>query len=249
MNLKLLIPVGLLALCIGLVIHLPAPVASGWVETQIPGLRLTGVSGDVFTGRAQYVGINDITLEDVRWQFSPMGLLLGRADINLKMSTDTGSVSADVSHSVLGNTRLQNVNGNASLSWLGGLAGYRFVPMDGLLNLQDVSADIEAQNLLHAKGQAVINNANWLLFKPPITFGSFKAALGSKGEVNSLEVIDSDGPLQVQGGVRMGANRGYVVDIRMRARAGADQRLKKILDQLGKADTEGWYKIDERGRL
>ncbi len=44
-------------------------------------------------------------------------------------------------------------------------------------------------------------------------------------------------------------NRRYDLDVKLRARAGADGRLKQILQQLGKPDSEGWYHIRERGAL
>jgi len=249
MNLKLLIPAGIVALLVGMVAHLPAPVAASWVQSQVPGLRLTGVSGSALKGRVQYVGMNEITLEDVHWQLSPLSLLTGRADVNLRISTDTGNISGDFSQSLFGNTHIENLNGSASLGWLGGLAGYRFVPLDGLLSLQDVEADLEKQLLTSATGQVLINNANWLLLKPPVNFGNINGTINSDGKTNSLQILDSDGPLKVEGSAQLVNNNAYTVNMRVRARAGADDRLKKLLEQLGKSDTEGWYQIQERGRL
>lgn len=249
MNLKLLITAGLIALLIGLIVRLPAPVAAGWVESQVPGLRLTGVSGTALAGRVQYLGFNEVTLENVRWQMAPLALLAGQVRAALQVSTDAGSISGDFSHSLFGNTRVQNLNGSASLAWLGGLAGYRFVPLDGLLRLQDVAADLEAQNLAHAQGQVLINNAIWLLMNPPVGFGNFSAAIESHEQGYGLQVNDSDGPLAVEGGARLANNNSYTVDIRVRARAGADARLKKLLSQLGRPDASGWYRLKERGNL
>ena len=249
MNLKLLIPAGLLALLIGLVIYLPAPVAAGWVQNQVDGLRLTGVSGSAFEGRVQYLGFNEVTLENVRWKLSPLALLTGRAAANLQINTDTGSISGDVTHSLLGNTQLQNLNGSASISWIGALAGYRFVPLDGLLSIQDGAAVVEDQILTHADGEVLLNNANWLLLKPAISFGNFRAGLTSDGQTSGLEILDSDGPLDTQGSAQLINNKNYQVDLRVRARAGADERLKKLLSQLGRPDAQGWYRIQERGNL
>lgn len=249
MNLKLLIPVGLIALAIGLITNLPAPVAAGWVESQVPGLRSTGVSGSAFEGRAQYLGMNEVTLENVSWQLSPLALLTGHAKATLKLSTDTGSLSGDFSHSLLGHTQIKNLNGDASIGWIAGLAGYRFVPMDGLLSLQDVEADLENQLLVSAQGRVLLNSANWLLFKPPVTFGNFTAEINSDGENNTLQVLDSDGPLDVQGGAQLVNNKNYSANLQVRARAGADQRLKDLLKQLGNPDAQGWYRINERGQL
>lgn len=249
MNLKLLIPAGLIALLVGLILYLPAPVAAGWVQAQVPGLRLTGVSGSVFSGRVQYVGLNDVTLENISWEFSPVSLLLGRADINLKTATDTGSISGDFSHNIFGQTHVQNLNGSASLAWLARLAGYRFVPLDGLLTIHDLDATIKGQKIADGKGQISLENANWLLVNPPIIFGNFTAAVSSDGKTSAVKILNSDGPLKADGGAQLTGNNHYQANLRVRARAGTDKRLKKLLTQLGKPDAQGWYRINEQGNL
>lgn len=249
MNLKLLIPAGLISLLLGLIIYLPAPVAAGWVQSQVPGLRLTGVSGSVFAGRMQYASLNDVTLENVSWQLSPGSLLLGRANVKLKTATDTGHISGDFSRNIFGQTYVQNLNGSASISWLGGFAGYRFLPMDGLLTLHDLDASIKGQKITHGEGKVSLENANWLLIKPAIVFGDFTAAVSSDGETNAIKILNSEGPLKADGGAQLTNNNRYQANLRVRARAGADKRLIKLLTQLGKADAQGWYHISERGSL
>ncbi|WP_353175768.1 MULTISPECIES: type II secretion system protein N [unclassified Salinisphaera] len=241
--------IGLVAFVIGLLAFLPARVAAGWAEQMGP-IAMGGVTGTLFAGRASYISGPDGAIENVAWTLEPASLLLGRVSARLQIDSDLGGFDADISRSLFGQTTIENVSGSASAGWLAKLGGYTFLPL---------SADVRV-NIDHAvfddtlafdalDGQISLANTRWQLFNPPVPLGQFTAALARADDGLGLTMVESEGPLAIDGGLTLDESRRYRLDVRLRARAGADERLPQMLDQLGRADADGWHTIREQGRL
>ncbi|MBS63495.1 type II secretion system protein N [Salinisphaera sp.] len=241
--------IGLVAFVIGLVAFLPARVAAGWAEQMGP-ISMGGVSGTLFDGRASYISGPDGAIENVSWQLEPASLLLARISARLQIDSDLSGFDADVSRSLFGQTTIRNVSGSASAGWLAKLGGYTFLPLSGdvRVNIDEAVFDDELQFDALA-GQISLVNTRWQLFNPPVPLGRFTAALAQSEQGLRATVVESDGPLAIDGGLTLDATRRYLLDVRLRARAGADERLPQMLDQLGRADADGWHPIREQGRL
>lgn len=252
MNVKVirLVIVGVVAFAIGLVTFLPARVAANWVQSSTP-VKLGGVTGTLFHGEAGYASLPGGGVENLRWTLHPAALLLGRASVHLSFNSDLDGFSADVSRSLIsGSTDVSNATGSATAGWLAKLAGYTFLPLSGRiqLNINDARFD-DALKVSALDGQITLSKARWELLNPAIELGKVQTALDHTDTGLRARVIDSQGPLAVKGHATLADNQTYAADIQLRARAGADDRLKKLLAQIGKADSEGWYRIRQRGRL
>lgn len=241
--------IGLVAFVIGLVAFLPARVAAGWAEQMGP-ISIGGVTGTVFDGRASYVSGPGGAIENLSWQLNPAALLIGRASADLDIDSDLGGFSAHVSRSLFGQTTVENVIGSASAGWLAKLGGYTFLPLSG-----DVRVDIreavfdDALQFEALDGEIRLANTRWQLFNPPVPLGRFTTALRRAEDGIALTLAESEGPLALDGQLRIDQTRRYRMDVRMRARAGADERLAPMLEQLGKPGPDGWHRVTEQGRL
>ncbi|MES1925496.1 type II secretion system protein N [Salinisphaera sp. T31B1] len=241
--------IGLVVFAIGLVIFLPARVAAGWAERMVP-VKLGGVTGTVFDGRAAYASGPGGAVEGLEWTLRPTRLLLGRLSADISVDSDLGGFSGRASRSLFGTTQLSDITGRASAGWLARLGGYTFLPIAG-----DIAVDIDQASFddrldfSALAGRIGMANTRWELFNPPVDLGQFTTALDRGDDGIRLAIVDSDGPLAIEGQVRIDSQRRYVLDVRLRARAGADQRLEQMLDQLGKADAQGWHRVREQGRL
>lgn len=241
--------IGLIAFTIGLVAFLPARVAAGWAERMAP-VTLGGVTGTVFDGHAAYASGPGGAVEDLDWQLHPAALLLGRARADVEIASDLDGFTAEVSRSLFGTTRLDNVTGSASAGWLAKLGGYTFLPISGDVGIDIDEAEFNDNLVFDAlAGQIRLNNTRWQLFNPPVDLGRFTTAMQRDDSGVRVAIVDSEGPLAIDGQITIDPKRNYVLDVRLRARAGADKRLDQMLDQLGRADTEGWHRVSEKGRL
>lgn len=251
MSWKSLLPIGLLALVIGLIAFLPARVAATWLEANTPDITLSGVSGTLLDGHAQYLVTQGRVVEDVHWSLRPAKLLTGRFAALVQVSTDLGDISGTVAYTFWGDKQLSNIHGSASLGWLAKRAGYAFVPITG-----DLRVDIDSVSLSErwvptaVVGQVQVANVYWQLMRPPLQIGSYSARLGhSEGQLK-LTLTDSKGPLAIDGSaVFLPSSHTYTVEAQLRARAGADDRLKNLLGVLGQTDNGGWHNIRQHGQL
>ncbi|KEZ79034.1 type II secretion system protein N [Salinisphaera hydrothermalis] len=241
--------VGVVAFVVGLVTYLPASLVAGWVADDTP-VHLQGVSGTLLDGQAAYASLPNGALNNVRWNVHPMTFLLGRVSATVRADSDLGHIEGQIHRSIFGRNTLDNVQGEATIGWLSGLAGYTFVPVSGRIGLDldhvtfDDNLDVSALD-----GTIQLTNSRWELLNPPLKLGRFEAKLDRGDQGIQARILDSTGPLALTGDVQLSDNRRYDLNVKLRARAGADDRLKQILQQIGQPDSQGWYHIQERGSL
>lgn len=250
MSAKWLIAAGLFGLAVGLLARLPAPIAAGWLESALPALSVSGVSGSVWEGRAARALYRDIPLLDVQWSLAPWALLTGSVAATVSTATDAGRLQATVSRGLDGALVVTDAYGVASLAWLARRAGYTFVPISGQIRLALERAVIAPDGNVQAlAGQLTARALHWDLLKPSPLLGTFTAALTGEAGALRAQIVASEGPIALDGSAALSPAGVYRLDLRLRARENADPRLVELLTELGQADPEGWYRIAEQGRL
>ena len=93
------IVIGVIIYLVFLLVYLPA----NWLVSIAPlpnNVAISGAEGTLWQGQASLVTIDQRQIEQVSWQLSPWGLLVGKADIDFK----------------IGN-RATPVSGKGSISW------------------------------------------------------------------------------------------------------------------------------------
>lgn len=241
--------IGLIAFIVGLIAFLPARVAAGWAEQAAP-LSFGGVTGTVFHGRASYVSGPGGAVENLDWTVHPAALLLGRLSADLEINSDLGGFSAQASRSLFGQTTLKNITGSASAGWLAKLGGYTFLPLSADVRVDIGEASFDDDLRFDAlSGEIRVANTRWELFNPPVPLGRFTTALSAAEDGVRATIKESQGPLALDGQLSTDETRRYQMDVRLRARAGADERLGQMLEQLGPAGPDGWHRVREKGRL
>ncbi|WP_348761259.1 type II secretion system protein N [uncultured Salinisphaera sp.] len=242
--------IGGLFFVIGLIIYLPASLVTGWVADDSE-LRFDGVTGTLLSGKAAYVALPAGGVDNVAWDIHPAALLLARITADVSADTDLSGVTATLGYTLLGNTYIRALTGDASIGWLAQMAGYTFVPAAGRVGVSldalDLDGDMQVRGLV---GRVNVSGVRYELMKPAIELGQFQADL-SRTDNDALRaaLVDSQGPLALTGNVDLTDQSRYTLDVRLRARAGADERLTRLLTQLGQTDEAGWYHITEQGRL
>lgn len=241
--------VGLVAFLVGLITYLPATLVAGWVADKTP-VKLAGVSGTLLNGQAAYASLPNGSLDNLDWTIHPSALLLGGVSADVHAKSDLGDLSGRVHRSLLGYNTLDDVHGEATIGWLADLAGYTFVPISGRVHLDlDHLAFNDDLHVSALSGTVQLTNSRWELFNPPLQLGRFEAKLERGDDGIESRIVDSPGPLALTGQAALSDSQRYDLDVRLRARAGADSRLKQALEQLGRPDSDGWYHVRERGSL
>lgn len=250
MSWKTLLPIGIAAFIVGIVVFFPARVAAGWIESAVPDVTLGGVSGTLLDGRARYAAGPGAAVEDLRWTLHPGALLTGRISADISIDSDISGFSGTVARTFWGTTTISDVQGAASLGWLAKLAGYTFLPLSANLDATVDTLSLDDNLTISAlEGRLQLSNTRWQLVRPPLQLGRFAAVVEQTENGLRLVMAESDGPLAIDGQAQLDASNRFQVDVRLRARAGADDRLENLLEQLGEADAQGWHHVRQQGQL
>jgi general secretion pathway protein N len=232
---------------------LPAATAYRWFGPR--GLVLAGISGTIWSGRAELAAIGSLPLRDVEWSLAPLGLVLGRFSVALTARPADGLVTGSLSAGFR-DIRFSEVRVTTSLATLEAV-----LPLQGARGT--LSLDLDELTLrdrwpVSATGTLQIRQ---LEVRPLIAdAGLASIALGDY-ELSSLEVSDlhlgaalrdQGGPLEITGtvmlalqtpGTLQGARPRF--DGRVRERGDIPSALREPLEFLtAEIDAEGWRTLN-----
>ena len=230
----------------------PAATAYHWFAPD--ALRLSGIGGTVWSGRAALGSVPGLPMRELRWNLGARSLLLGRVAAEFEARLGDGFV----------NTRAVATPSRVRLE--GFQASTRVATLSGLLPVGDARGQLSVSlaELVIEDGWPV-NAAGTVriaeLAVPPllggrgsglIDIGSFTIELrdtGGQGLVGTLD--DAGGPLEIADGMlRLGLDRRYVVSGRVRARETASEELVQGVSMMtGEPDAQGFRPFEFPGSL
>lgn len=229
----------------------PAGTAYRWFAPDT--LRLAGIEGTLWSGRATLGSVGDFGLHEIQWRLQPWSLLLARVSGQLQTRLTNGFLETEI-EATLTETTLRNLRAS---SGLGGLR--ELLPLGGIEGF--VSAEFSELRIqgvwpVAATGEIRLGE----LAVPPIfaPTGSSLIALGNYRIrfVNSPNRVlvgnfeDQGGPLEVSGSVQLSPDRAYVIEGVARARPDAPLELSQGLAFIAEpADASGLRAFSLTGSL
>ncbi len=243
-----LIALGAVAFVATLLMQAPAATLYGWFAPKDGATQLLGIEGSVGEGRlAGIVSGGRPLLRDLHWRLQPAWLLLGRASFHVDTGTPLalqGRIGLSPFAVHIGNAHL-----TGGLKPLFGAAGLAYLPIDGV-----VDGDIDSLTLKHgrptsAKATLQLRGLNWALAKPALQLGDFRADISNDGATIVAKIQSTSGPIDADGLAHLNANGSYDSDIRLRAKANADEMTQNLLHSVGQPDAQGYYHARTRGQL
>ncbi len=230
------------------------PATTAWAWFGREPVRLAGIEGTIWTGRAALGSVAQLAVSDIRWHVHPLPLLLGRltADLEVKLTDGfvTGRVAATPS-----SVELTQLKVSTSLPVLQAVLPVR--GMQGLANA-DFSrlrlergwptvaigrvrlAEIEVAPLVPTGGQQLVPLGNY-----EVTFDDDMPEDGITGTFR-----DTGGPLEVTGSVVVEENRAYKLDSLIKPRADASSALVQGLSIMTpEPDAQGRRRLTLTGSL
>lgn len=242
---------GIAGLLAFLLAYIPAPLLYQWSrDSWGPQSQAAGLSGTLWQGQAAAVSLSGIVLRDVRWQWRPQSLLLGRISHRVQAETSAGAIEAVVSSSLLGSTlRVTALNGALPLEQLGTGLQLPVLPFSGRMQLAIQKLQLRQGRPWSAEGGVHINDMMFSFASPPVTLGSYHAVLTTAAESIQLELSSQGGQLEAKGTGQVTREGQYEVDMLLRPRASAPPAVVNLLQTLGQANAEGWYRFRHSGAL
>jgi len=242
-----LLAAGLAAFIVFLIIQAPARI--GLAMLADTGLRGAGISGTVWNGRVQAATLGQLPITDLRWQLSPLRLLVGRAAVDVDGQLADGFINGRIEFG-FGQLQLRGFRLSSTLDALGLGLG---LPLGG----GPFSCEIERAVVRAGWFTALVAELRLAEMPLPIPMGpdaapggftiSFAADRISAGEPLEGLVQNLGGPLEVQARVMLTPPTSYELTGLARPLPGAPPELAQGLAMLGPRNPDGSYEFTLAG--
>jgi general secretion pathway protein N len=217
---------------------LPAKVVLSFFQS--PDVTLGGVSGTLWSGRAQAVRSGALHVGSVEWNLDVLRLFTGKLGADVKITRTDGFAQGSIAAGPGGRITLRSFNASLPVSALP--ANVVRGGWTGTLNLKLGELTLENSWPVAATGTVEVTD----LVGPanrPAALGSYKVVFPAEGagtaDALTGALSDTGGPLAVNGTVQLNKNQSYLVSGLIATRAGAPGDMTRTLEILGEPDGQG----------
>lgn len=243
---RVMLAAGAAAFLLGMVAAFPARLAYAWFAPDV--LRLDGVEGSLWNGRASAADIGGLYAAPLTWDLHPGSFLTGKLGARIEAELARGQLRGDVAVGP-GVVVLRDVEATLALASLAGLLPVRGV--EGRLSAELERARLESGWPVALIGELSVAN---LVYRPSGTnpLGNYRVSFTEEDageETLRGAVVDEGGALEVAGTLVLNADRSYELSGRVRARPEAPRPLADSLQFLGAPEADGMRRFALSGRL
>ena len=229
----------------------PAATAYRWFGRE--PVRLAGIEGTVWAGRAKLGSVADLPLSDIRWRVHAWPLVLGRVTADLEARLTDGFISGHVAATPSA-VEVTQLKASTSLPTLRAV-----LPVQNMRGL--ASAELSRLRLVHGWPTAVVGRLRLAdLQVPPlgqptaqlVALGNYEITCDDDTPADGLSAMfhDTGGPLEVTGTLALDANRAYTLDSLIKPRSDASTMLVQGLAIMtAEPDAQGRRKLTLTGSL
>lgn len=246
-QMRLLAGAGLAALLVSLVALLPARVVLGVVG--LPAGAASGVSGTAWSGTADRLTLEGVTLGPVRWNVQPSRLLVGQLAADIEATLPDGFANGRIALGVGGMLAISDLEAAAPLSWLAPAAG----AAGGQVAARFEELALDAGRIETARGTLKVAGVVLPIptAGPRLGAGTYSVAFDAEaldsGEPLTGLLSDDGGPLEITGRVTFTPPRSYELTGKAKPRPEAPPELRDALNMLGPAMPDGAHDLSVAG--
>lgn len=242
-----LIALGVGAFVVFALVTLPASVVLSRLGST--GVNASGVSGSIWNGKAQVLQVNGMNIGSVEWDLHVLPLFTLHVNADVKVARVDGFAATELSVGPSGKVTLKGLS--ASLP-LGALNNPQFAGWTGQLNARFARLTLDNGWPVEVDGTLDALDVTGPPRKPA-NVGSYRVVFdpaASTAEMLQGAVSDAgNGPLQINGTVRLKSDRSYEVDALVGTKPNTPQNLARALEYLGPPDAQGRRQFSMAGAL
>jgi len=244
------LPLAVLVFLYALVMQAPAANLYAWFGPRNSPLQVAGIDGTLKHGSITAISLDGHSvLKNLQWHLHPLWLLLGRVALQLQGGDGPTTLNSNLQLSS-GTLRAGPLKFGTELKQVLDDAGFRFLPVDGLAQLDLQSLRLDGNQLRDLHGHLLLKSLRWDLGQTTLQLGDFSADAATDPQGTVEAVIRSvSGPLDLSGKANLNATGDYQLNLRLKAKPSAQPQLVDMLRSLGRPGAEGYYEIHNKGRL
>lgn len=226
---------------------LPAPwIYSHWLQPRLGGLKLYGVQGTVWEGRASVLRSGNIQVENAHWDLHPWALFRGRLEAALQFSYEAAPGSMVVGRSFAGNWYFDEVSLELPARQLTPLLRLPAAELGGKLAVQLSSLAVQQGKVTAVDGSVAWEKA--ALRKPvAVELGTFEMNLETNAEGVNGTLLDKGGSVQAQGLFKLNPEGQYQLTATFASRNPQQALITQGLQLFGTPGPDGRVKYSAAG--
>lgn len=231
-----------------IVAFLPASTALGLVQDRMREVRMEGVSGSVWNGRADALTVRERALGAFTWKLSPWALFSKRVDVDVTLDGPELKAAGFVSLSGPGSLQLRGMQASVDAQRLQGVLDVPALVFKGRVEFDLRELVVDQYFPAKVEGSAVWRDA-MVGGSADARLGDIRADFATQG-VGTIAgtVTDSGGPLMIEGGTFSAGLQGVSAEATLRARDG-DAAVLRALQYIGQPQEDGSSRLEVRGQL
>lgn len=199
-----LVIAGLCTFLVGVVALFPARVAYSWFVPD--AVRLNGIDGTVWHGRAREGQVDAVYFRDLEWTITPLSLFRGVLGVDVSLNPAGGFLESRIEASASGGLNFSALSAGLPLDALRML-----VPLDGISGNLRIQLDrLAIENGIPAGVEGtveVVSLTSTTLSRSPI--GSYRVTFTDGGDGIAGSIEDIDGVFDIAGSIRLDSARNY----------------------------------------
>ncbi len=250
MKLRYLFPLLLGSYLIALLINLPASRLLSWVDIQ--PLSLEGVSGSLLDGHANRLQINpEQQIDNLNWQITLSSLLKARLGSQLEFNYLGGKGNAHAAVSANQTLYLNEARFEIAAKKLEVLLPLPLATFTGEITALIDSAMIKQSGAEEITGRLFWNKAS-LTTPMPATVKLGQVSADISTDDNGLILVklnNKGGDLALDGKLTLSAQGQYDLDLKITPAGNTAAAIRNGLSQMAQRQSDGSYRIKDKGQL
>lgn len=249
LSLKKIIFIGLLSFLLAALWQLPLSFAKPYAEKMVAGLKLTGVSGTVWNGKAQNLTINDNNLGHIDWKVKPLQSL---TSLSLKSTFNLSGkqISANGIAAVTPSKKLiiDNTTFNVDASYLNAYQKHAKLTGDikGTINHTELDLDSKVKKLPILDAIIDWKQATVSSLLLNLSAGDYHIVITPDSEGLLITPSSKEAPLEINGKINLSNDWLLQPNIKLKSN---DQRISGMLKLAGKTQADGSTLINSKTNL
>lgn len=211
-----------------------------------PEVRVSGVSGTLWSGDALQLEVQGVPLGAVHWRFDWLALFSFSYGLHLDLSGDAnlgGRLDARGK-----SLFLRGIDGRLPVSMLEHWLPLPPHSLSGSLRLDLKSLTLKDGRITGAEGEVDLEDAT-LSWPSSMTLGSFTVTLSPAADGGvAAHISDRQSPLKLQADLKLGSDGAYHLSGLLSPKDAGDTATRDLLANLGPADSTGQHHFDFSGQ-
>lgn len=235
-----------------ILLQAPATLVYLALQTRLPELRVSGMAGTVWRGKAMGIaapfGGQAVGIGKLDWQVRPWSLFLLHPGIDFQGRQDDQKFSGRLDLSLTSGWHLRDTTLELPLARLGQM---ETLPLDGTIEIDLDSLSVVDARLRAIEGRAWLRSATLFVAGKRFLLGDLAAELDMSGEggLRADFVSDSAQPMGISGALVINPAGNYQLETVVALEADKFSDLERLLPLLGESLGGRQYRLVFAGNM